>query len=92
VKRNGNPTQYAVLTEGLRKSFKSKKQAIEAVSGMDLRVRSGEIYSFLGPNGAGKTTTLRMLATLLPIEVGEAFVAGIDLRRQPGTAGVALVT
>ena len=52
---------------------------------MDLDVNKGEIFGFLGPNGAGKTTTLRMLATLLPIESGEAIVAGIDVRRQPSS-------
>jgi len=80
---DGTRDPYAVQTSGLRKSFKLKFQTVEAVGGIDLRVRPGEIYGFLGPNGAGKTTTLRMLTTLLPIDAGEAFVAGIDVRRQP---------
>jgi ABC-2 type transport system ATP-binding protein len=54
------------------------------VRAVDLEVGEGEIFGFLGPNGAGKTTTLRMLATLLPPDGGEATVAGADLRRQPG--------
>jgi ABC-2 type transport system ATP-binding protein len=54
------------------------------VRGVDLEVREGEIFAFLGPNGAGKTTTLRMLATLLQPDGGEATVAGVDLRRRPG--------
>src|SRR5690606_6874056 len=37
-----------------------------------------------GPNGAGKTTTLRMLATLIEPDGGEATVAGADLRRESG--------
>ena len=37
----------------------------------------------LGPNGAGKTTMLRMLATLLPIDGGEASIFGVDVRRDP---------
>jgi ABC-type Na+ transport system ATPase subunit NatA len=41
------------------------KGAVEAVKGIDLDVKEGEIFGFLGPNGAGKTTTLRMLATLI---------------------------
>ncbi len=56
---------------------------IKAVDNLDLEIEAGQIFGFLGPNGAGKTTTLRMLATLLPIESGEATVAGIDVRRQP---------
>jgi ABC-2 type transport system ATP-binding protein len=69
-----------ISTKKLTKVFGKK---ITAVDNLDLEVRQGEIFGFLGPNGAGKTTTLRMLATLLPIESGEAMVAGIDVRRQP---------
>src|SRR5262249_1389661 len=57
---------------------------VEAVRGVDLDVRPGEIFGFLGPNGAGKTTTLRMLATLIQPDGGTATVAGADLRRESG--------
>ena len=75
----------AVITvRGLRKSFRTRGGApIEAVRGVDMDVRAGEIVGFLGPNGAGKTTTLRMLATLLAIEAGSATVAGFDVARRP---------
>jgi len=73
----------AVSTTQLRKWFRDRRAKIEAVSGIDLAVHRGEIYGLLGPNGAGKTTTLRMLTTLLPIDAGEAFVAGVDVRRRP---------
>jgi ABC-2 type transport system ATP-binding protein len=63
--------------------FKTRKQTVEAVAGVDLTVRTGEIFGFLGPNGAGKTTTLRMLATLLPPTGGTASVAGCNLLTQP---------
>ena len=56
---------------------------IRAVDNLDLEIEAGQIFGFLGPNGAGKTTTLRMLATLIPIDSGEATVAGQDVRRQP---------
>jgi ABC-2 type transport system ATP-binding protein len=68
-----------IETHNLRRVFKSRKGAVEAVAGVDLDVKKGEIFGFLGPNGAGKTTTLRMLSTLLPITSGEATVAGYDL-------------
>ena len=71
-----------IETRGLRRVFKTRKRAVEAVAGVDLTVRKGEIFGFLGPNGAGKTTTLRMLATLLPPTGGTATVAGCDLRTQ----------
>jgi len=72
-----------ILTRDLRKTFKGRAGAVEAVKGVDLDVKAGEIFGFLGPNGAGKTTTLRMLATLIPPTSGEATVAGVDLLRDP---------
>jgi ABC-2 type transport system ATP-binding protein len=69
-----------ISTKMLTKVFSGK---IRAVDSLNLEIEAGEIFGFLGPNGAGKTTTLRMLATLLPIDSGEAMVAGHDVRRQP---------
>jgi len=57
-----------------------------ALAGLDLEVEAGEIYGLVGPNGAGKTTTLRILATLLEPTAGDAEIAGISLRRNPGDA------
>ncbi len=73
-----------IETTALRKSFKTRKGAVEAVRGVDLTVTEGEIFGFLGPNGAGKTTTLRMLATLIEPDGGDAMIAGADLRKDPG--------
>jgi len=73
-----------LVTKGLSKTFPAKGESIQAVKGVDLQVSKGEIFGFLGPNGAGKTTTLRMLATLLGPDAGEAYVAGYDLLREPG--------
>ena len=81
---NVQPGEPAVETRDLRKSFRIAGTRIEAVRGLDLVVGRNQIFGFLGPNGAGKTTTLRMLATLVPIESGEARVAGLDVRRRPG--------
>ncbi len=78
--------QNAIEVTGLKKSFltrKGKRMVVEAVRGISLSVRSGEIFGFLGPNGAGKTTTLRMLTTLLPVDSGTATVAGFNLAEQP---------
>jgi ABC-2 type transport system ATP-binding protein len=72
-----------IETSGLRRVFRSKAGDVEAVAGVDLQVRAGEIFGFLGPNGAGKTTTMRMLVTLLRPSGGVATVAGFDLLRQP---------
>jgi ABC-2 type transport system ATP-binding protein len=68
-----------VQATGLVKSFGT----FRAVDGVDLEVRQGEIFGVLGPNGAGKTTMLRMLATLLPIDSGDALIFGVDVAREP---------
>jgi ABC-2 type transport system ATP-binding protein len=65
----------AIEASGLRKAF-GKTQAVD---GVDLAVRTGSVYGILGPNGAGKTTTVRMLATLLRPDEGEARVLGHDI-------------
>jgi ABC-2 type transport system ATP-binding protein len=66
----------AVVARGLTKLFGTTR----AVDDVDLTVMEGEIFGVLGPNGAGKTTTLNMLATLLPIDGGEASIFGHDVR------------
>ncbi len=71
-----------IETQGLAKSFKTRKGEVQAVRGVDLRVNASEIFGFLGPNGAGKTTTMRMLATLLEPTGGQARVAGFELRNE----------
>jgi ABC-2 type transport system ATP-binding protein len=67
----------AVETHGLVKTFGSNR----AVDGVDLRVRAGTVYGVLGPNGAGKTTVVKVLATLLRPDGGEARVFGRDVVR-----------
>ncbi len=74
----------ALVTHTLKRSFRVGDKIIEAVRGVDLAVKPGEVCALLGPNGAGKTTTLRMLTTLLPPSGGSAVVAGCDVLRQPG--------
>lgn len=73
----------AVSARNLQRSFHVGRGVVEAVRGVSLDVGRGVIFGLLGPNGAGKTTTLRMLTTLLPVSTGEAFVAGVDVRREP---------
>jgi ABC-2 type transport system ATP-binding protein len=56
---------------------------LTAVQGLDLQVKTGELFGFLGPNGAGKTTTIRMLLGLLQPTAGTAVVAGHDVQQEP---------
>ena len=63
-----------ISVEGLRKSY----DGFEAVKGIDLEVRAGEIFAFLGPNGAGKTTTVEILEGYRRRSGGEVSVLGVD--------------
>ena len=54
-----------------------------ALQDLDLTLEEGDIFGYIGPNGAGKTTTIRILATLLEATSGEAFIDGIDVRKDP---------
>ncbi len=56
---------------------------VKAVDGIDITVKTGEIFGFLGPNGAGKSTAVRMLTTLLRPTSGTATVAGFDVAKYP---------
>ena len=56
---------------------------VKAVDGIDITVKTGEIFGFLGPNGAGKSTAVRMLTTLLRPTSGTATVAGFDVAKHP---------
>jgi ABC-2 type transport system ATP-binding protein len=56
-------------------------QKIPALSGVNLKIESGEFFGLLGPNGAGKTTMIKLLATLLIPNEGEIIVDGERLAR-----------
>ena len=67
-----------IRVRGLRKSYGT----LEAVRGIDLEVRAGEVFGLLGPNGAGKTSTVEILEGLRPRSAGDVTVLGFDPDRQ----------
>jgi ABC-2 type transport system ATP-binding protein len=70
----------AIEAEGLVKHYGKTT----ALNGLDLTVARGTVYGLLGPNGAGKTTAVRVLATLLRADGGQARVLGHDVAAQAG--------
>lgn len=71
-----NVMETALRINDLKKNYGE----IEAVKGIDLYVKPGEMFGLVGPDGAGKTTTIRILCGLLSADAGSAEVLGTDLR------------
>jgi ABC-2 type transport system ATP-binding protein len=69
--------ELAIEASGLAKSY----GGVRVLGGVGLRVTRGSVFALLGPNGAGKTTTVRILATLVRADAGQARVAGFDVVR-----------
>ncbi|MBW6457849.1 MAG: ATP-binding cassette domain-containing protein [FCB group bacterium] len=76
MERQNSP---AVSTQELARHFGKRI----AVSGLNLEIQKGEIFSLLGTNGAGKTTTIKMLCCLLQPTAGTASLMGYDIRKDP---------
>jgi ABC-2 type transport system ATP-binding protein len=65
---------FAIEIRRLEKSYGK----VKALRGVDLEVRSGELFGFLGPNGAGKTTTIRCMLDMIRPQAGTLNVLGMD--------------
>ena len=72
-------TTSAVVVRGLRVRYGD----FEAVRGIDLDIRRGEVFALLGTNGAGKTTTLDVLSGFGAPSTGDVTVLGLDPRIRP---------
>lgn len=69
----------SIIAKSLSKSYDN----VNAVDGIDLTVKSGQVFGFLGPNGAGKSTTIKLLTTLIPPTKGELSILGINVKDNP---------
>ena len=77
----------AIVVRGLTREYTSRpffgavSRVTNALDGIDFSVKKGELFGLIGPNGAGKTTTVKILTTLLTQTSGEAFILGLDIRK-----------
>lgn len=74
------PAAPAIEAVGLSRRFGE----VQAVDGVDLRIAKGAVFGLLGPDGAGKSTLIRMLATVLRPDHGDAHLEGFSVRRASG--------
>ena len=73
------PDEYAIKIQNLWKSYGN----VQALRGVNLDVKQGEIFGFLGPNGAGKTTTIRCMLDLIRPQQGSIEIHGLDPKKDP---------
>ena len=71
-----------VEVENISKTFKEKKEVVNALDGINLKIDGNQIYGLLGPNGAGKTTLINILTTTISPTEGRAFVLGMDASKE----------
>ena len=74
--------EEAVKSADLVKTYRGKEN-VEALKGINISIKKGELFTLLGPNGAGKTTFLRIISTQLFPTSGRAHVLGYDVVTQP---------
>ncbi len=78
---------HAVEVRGLTREYTTRSffggvtKVTKALDGIDFTVTKGELFGLIGPNGAGKTTTIKILTTLLTQTAGEAYILGLDVRK-----------
>lgn len=87
MNRPSSEPAYAIEVRGLTREYTSRSffgnvsRVTKALDGIDFAVKRGELFGLIGPNGAGKTTTIKILTTLLTPTGGEAFVLGLDVKK-----------
>jgi ABC-2 type transport system ATP-binding protein len=74
-----SPLSPIISVKNLSKTYASGFQALK---GIDLDIRSGEIFALLGPNGAGKTTLISIICGIVTASAGRVTVAGMDINSQ----------
>ncbi len=71
--------ENAVIVENLVKVYRSGREVVQALRGVDFRVARGELFGIIGPDGAGKTSLFRIMTTLLLPEGGRVRIEGLDV-------------
>jgi putative ABC transport system ATP-binding protein len=74
------PGQPILVATGVRKTYSTGAETVDALKGVDLTVKQGEFLAVMGPSGSGKTTLLNCLSGLDDIDAGQVVVGGHDIQ------------
>jgi putative ABC transport system ATP-binding protein len=83
AERSNTDRNIAVLCRGLTKTYGRGSASVQALRGVDLEVRAGELLMLVGPSGCGKTTFISVIAGVLSRDGGECVVFDHDYRNMP---------
>lgn len=75
--------EHAVICKNLKKTYGEGSAAVQALRGVNLEVKKGEVLMLMGPSGSGKTTLISVIAGILTQTEGECWVSGLDLNHMP---------
>jgi putative ABC transport system ATP-binding protein len=73
------PATPLLVAQGVRKTYRTGAESVDALRGIDLAVEAGQFVSVMGPSGSGKTTLLNCLSGLDDIDGGTVLVGGEDI-------------
>ncbi|HEX5139906.1 MAG TPA: ABC transporter ATP-binding protein [Dehalococcoidia bacterium] len=73
------PTDSIIDVHGLVKTYSAGDLQVQALRGVDLTVRRGEMVAIMGPSGSGKTTLLNCISGLDAFDAGTVHIGGVDL-------------
>jgi putative ABC transport system ATP-binding protein len=75
--------EHAVVCKNLKKVFGEGPTRVDALRGVDLEVKKGELLMMMGPSGSGKTTLISIIAGIMTQSEGECQIANTDLNHMP---------
>lgn len=90
VNETGPERPVLARLQGIRKSYGRGPAAVEALAGIDLEIRQGEMVALVGPSGSGKSTLMHVLGLLDRASAGTYTLAGDDVTRLSGRAAARL--
>ena len=77
--------RLAITCRGVTKRYGQGNASVQALRGVDLEVRTGEMLMLVGPSGCGKTTLISVMAGLLPRDDGDCSILGRDFKTMPAS-------